>query len=39
MPGITTAPPYVDLETVDSDEAKYLMASFPQITLPQPGKP
>lgn len=39
MPGIESAPPYVDLETVDSDEAKYLMASFPQITVSQPSKP
>ncbi|MGB6386744.1 MAG: DUF2846 domain-containing protein [Terriglobales bacterium] len=39
MPGIESAPPYVDLETVDSDEAKYLMASFPQITVSQPIKP
>jgi hypothetical protein len=39
MPGVTTAPPYVDLETVDSDEAQYRMASFPQISASQPGKP
>jgi hypothetical protein len=39
MPGVETAPPYVDLETVDSDEAKYLMTSFPQITALQPSKP
>jgi len=39
MPGIESAPPHVDLETVDSDEAKYLMASFPQITVSQPSKP
>lgn len=39
MPGVTTAPPYVDLETVDSDEAKYRMTSFPQIGGSQPGKP
>jgi hypothetical protein len=37
--GIQSAPPSVELETVDSDEAQYLIASFPQITVSQPSKP